>query len=79
MYRISKSTIKTKEEKVAERMGVLLSDFSLDLEKVGYYLAKATPYVIFRRATEVLSSAEFQQPLLDDIRNEGYYNDKFFK
>lgn len=78
MYRVSRSSVKTKEEKVAERIGVLLSDFSLDLEKVGYYLAKATPYTIFRRATEVLASAEFQEPLLDDIRNEGYYNDKFF-
>ena len=40
----------SKEEKVAVAIGRLLSDFHLDLEKVGYYLAKALPYTVYRRA-----------------------------
>lgn len=78
MYRISRSKLKTKEEKVAERISVLLSDFNLDLEKVGYYIARDTPYVIFNRAIEVLESAQFQQPIIDEVR-EGRYDDRLFK
>lgn len=78
MYRISRSKLKTKEEKVAERLSLLLSDFHLDLEKVGYYIARNTPYVIFCRAIEVLESAQFQQPIIDEIR-EGIYDDRLFK
>lgn len=61
MYRINKRPIVTKEEKAAVAMGKILSDFYLDLEKIGYYLAKATPYLIYRRAIEVLESAKFQE------------------
>ena len=48
MYRISRAKVITKEEKVATSIGKLLSDFHLDLEKVGYYLAKSVPYLIYR-------------------------------
>ena len=78
MYRGSRSKIKTKEEKVAERITVLLSDFNLDLEKVGYYIARNTPYVIFSRAIEVLESAEFQKPIIDEVR-DGRYDDRLFQ
>ncbi len=78
MYRVNRSKVKTKEEKVAERINVLLSDFSLDLEKVGYYIARETPYVIFNRAIEVLESAQFQKPIVDEVR-DGIYDDRLFK
>ena len=78
MYRISRSKLKTKEEKVAERLSLLLSDFHLDLEKVGYYIARETPYVIFNRAIEVLESAQFQKPIVDEVR-DGIYDDRLFK
>lgn len=78
MYRINRSRLKTKEEKIAERISVLLSDLNLDLEKVGYYIARNTPYLIFNRAIEVLESANFQKPIIDEIR-EGMYDDRLFK
>ena len=78
MYRIQRSNLKTKEQKVAERITVLLSDFNLDLEKVGYYIARETPYVIFNRALEVLESAQFQKPIIDEVR-DGRYDDRLFK
>jgi hypothetical protein len=65
----------SKEEKVAVAIGRLLSDFHLDLEKVGFYLAKALPYTIYRRALEVLSSAEFQENEVEQTKI-GYRNDR---
>jgi hypothetical protein len=65
----------SKEEKVAVAIGRLLSDFHLDLEKVGFYLAKSVPYTIYRRALEVLASAEFQENEVEQNKI-GYRNDR---
>ena len=67
----------SKEEKVAVAIGRLLSDFHLDLEKVGFYLAKSLPYTVYRRALEVLSSAEFQENEVEQNRI-GYRNDRLY-
>ena len=75
MYRISRAVVTTKEEKVAVSIGKLLSDFHLDLEKVGYHLAKSTPYLIYRRALEVLDSAQFQLDTVEQNRIE-YNHDR---
>jgi hypothetical protein len=77
MYKISRTVTKTNEEKVAEKIGVLLSDFNLDLEKVGVYMSKALPYLVFRRALEVLESAEFQLDIVEQKRVE-YNHDRLF-
>jgi hypothetical protein len=77
MYRISKSITKTNEEKVAEKIGVLLSDFHLDLEKVGVYMSRNLPYLVFRRALEVLESAEFQLDIVEQNRIQ-YNHDRLF-
>jgi len=67
----------SKEEKTAMAIGRLLSDFHLDLEKVGYYLAKSLPHTIYRRAMEVLSSAEFQENEVEQNRL-GYRSDRLY-
>lgn len=67
----------SKEEKVAVAIGRLLSDFHLDLEKVGYYLAKSLPHTIYRRSLEVLQSAEFQENEVEQNRI-GYRNDRLY-
>jgi hypothetical protein len=77
MYRISRTVEKSKEEKVAEKIGILLSDFNLDLEKVGVYMSRALPYLIFRRALEVLESAEFQLDTVEQNRIQ-YNHDRLF-
>jgi hypothetical protein len=77
MYRISRKVEKTNEEKVAEKIGVLLSDFHLDLEKVGVYMSRALPYLVFRRALEVLESAQFQLDIVEQKRVE-YNSDRLF-
>ena len=77
MYRISRSVAKTNEEKVAESIGKLLSDFHLDLEKVGVYLSRNLPYLVYRRALEVLESAEFQLDIVEQNRIQ-YNHDRLF-
>ena len=67
----------SREEKVAVAIGRLLSDFHLDLEKVGYYLAKALPYTVYRRALEVLASAEFQENEVEQNKL-GYRSDRLY-
>jgi len=47
----------SKEEKVAMAIGKQLSDYSLDLEAVGKYLAVAQPYLIYRRALGSIRSS----------------------
>lgn len=64
---------KSKEEKVALSISRLLSDFSLDLEAIGFYLAKSIPYTVFRRALEVLESAEYNRQVVEyNIRRKNY-------
>lgn len=77
MYKISRTITKSNEEKVAEKIGVLLSDFHLDLEKVGVYLSRNLPYLVYRRALEVLESAEFQLDVVEQNRI-GYNHDRLF-
>jgi hypothetical protein len=77
MYRITTSTIKTKEEKTAEQIGKLLSDLNLDLEKVGVYMSRALPYMIYRRSLEVLESAQFQLDTVEQKRIQ-YNHDRLF-
>ncbi len=65
----------SKEEKVAMAIGKQLSDYSLDLEAVGKYLAVAQPYLIYRRALEVLEAAEYNKEVVEYNRL-GYYSDR---
>jgi hypothetical protein len=67
------------EEKVAKRIGTILSDFSLDLEAVGKYLALSNPYVVYSRAVEVLESAQYNKEVAEYREiTRSYSNDKLF-
>ena len=63
----------SKEEKVATSIGRLLSDFSLDLEAVGRYLAVAQPHVIYVRALEVLEATEYNKTVAEYREIGKYY------
>jgi hypothetical protein len=62
----------SKEERVALSIGKLLSDFSLDLEAVGKYMAVSNPYVIYVRALEVLEATEYNKTV-QEYREIGKY------
>jgi hypothetical protein len=66
----------SKEEKVAVSIGKLLSDFSLDLEAVGKYLAVAQPHVIYVRALEVLEATEYNKTVAEYREIGKYYGNR---
>ena len=68
----------SKEEKVAVAIGKMLSDFSLDLEAVGKYLATANPYVVYARAVEVLEATEYNKSVAEYREIGKYYADRLF-
>jgi len=68
----------SKEEKVAVAIGKLLSDFSLDLEAVGKYLATTQPYVVYARAVEVLEATEYNKEVAEYREIGKYYGDGLF-
>jgi hypothetical protein len=68
----------SKEEKVAVAIGKLLSDFSLDLEAVGKYLATSQPYVVYSRAVEVLEATEYNKSVAEYREIGKYYGDGLF-
>ena len=63
----------SKEEKVALSIGKLLSDFSLDLEAVGKYMAVSNPYVIYVRTLEVLEATEYNRTVAEYREIGKYY------
>ena len=52
---------KSNEEKLANKITLLMSDLSLDLEAVGLYLARTAPHIIYRRTLEVLEAMEYNK------------------
>jgi hypothetical protein len=73
MRRISLPT--SKEERVATSIGKLLSDFTLDLEAVGKYLAVVNPYVIYVRTLTVLEATEYNKQVSEYRERGRYYED----
>jgi hypothetical protein len=68
----------SKEEKIALNIGRLLSDFTLDLEAIGKYLAFSNPHLIYARALEVLESAEYNKTVAEYREIGKYYSDRLF-
>lgn len=68
----------SKEEKVAMKIGTLLSDFSLDLERVGKHLAISNPHTIYMRAVEVLESAQYNKEVSEYNEMHKYYDKTLF-
>jgi len=52
------SRLVTEEEKVANKIGTMVSDLRVDLELVGEYLAKSQPYVVYNRLQVIAESAK---------------------
>jgi hypothetical protein len=65
----------SKEEKVASRIVTILSDFTLDLEAIGFYLAKGSPHIIYTRANEVLEAMQYNKEV-DELDRGAYYGTK---
>jgi hypothetical protein len=68
----------SKEEKVAMSIGKMLSDFSLDLEAIGKYLALSNPHIIYTRAVEVLESTKYNKTVSEYREVGKYYGERIF-
>lgn len=51
----------TPEERVAQKLSAIVSDLRLDIEQVGVYLARTSPYVSYNRLIEIAESAQFEK------------------
>jgi hypothetical protein len=74
MYKVVKLA-KSPEEKVANKITLLLSDLTLDLEALGLYIARTAPHIIYRRALEVLEAMEYNKEVQELDR--GAYREQF--
>ena len=50
----------------------MLSDFTLDLEAIGFYLSKGSPYIIYSRANEVLEAMQYNKEV-EQLDRGAYY------
>jgi hypothetical protein len=55
-----------KEEKLAEKLNVMVSDLNLDLEQVGVMVARVLPELTFNRLMVVLESAYHERTKVKD-------------
>jgi homoserine acetyltransferase len=51
----------TEEEKIALKLGNILSDLRVDIEQVGRYLARTSPNVVYNRLITVAESAQYEK------------------
>lgn len=68
----------SKEERVAIKIGNLISDFSLDIEAVGKYLAISNNLVAYSRAVEILEAAQYNREVAEYREQGKYYQGKLF-
>jgi hypothetical protein len=55
-----------------------LSDYALDLEAVGKYIATAQPYLIYARAVELLEATQYNKEVAEYREMGRYYGDGLF-
>lgn len=77
MYRIKRTDITTNEEKVAKKIAHLLSDLTLDLDRIGYHLAFSCSYLWYARSLEVLEAAQYNKEVVE-MNKWGEYNERLF-
>jgi homoserine acetyltransferase len=58
----------TEEEKIAIKLGNILSDLRIDIEQVGRYLGRTSPNVVYNRLITVAESAQYEKEGNNDPR-----------
>ena len=66
----------SKEEKVAVQIGKLLSDFTLDLEAIGRYMAMSNPHLLYVRAITILEATKHNKEIAEYNQIGKYYSDR---
>jgi hypothetical protein len=68
---------KSEEEKVAESFNKLLSNITLDLDQVGFYIGRVRPQTIHKRLDIILSAADEERNGDTDIDRFSTTNELF--
>ena len=58
----------TEEEKVALKIGNILSDLRVDIEQAGRYVGRTSPNVVYNRLIALAESAQYEKEGHDDPR-----------
>lgn len=58
--------LKSREEKVAEKIAQLLDSLTLDLDQVGKYIARFLPTTIYNRLLIIAEAAEWEKKEQDE-------------
>lgn len=58
--------LKSREEKVAEKIASLIDSLTLDLDEVGKYFARFLPTTIYNRLMIIAESAEWEKENKND-------------
>ena len=58
--------LKSREEKVAEKIAQLLDSLTLDLDQVGKYIARFLPTTIYNRLMIIAEAAEWEKKDKDE-------------
>jgi hypothetical protein len=58
--------LKSREEKVAEKIAQLLDSLTLDLDQVGKYIARFLPTTIYNRLLIIAEAAEWEKKDKDE-------------
>jgi hypothetical protein len=57
---------KSENERVADKMTMLVNDVTLDLDQVGAYIARTSSNVTYRRLLEIADAARFEKEEKDN-------------
>jgi hypothetical protein len=60
--------IQTDEEKVVNTIGKLIGHLNIDLDRIGIYLARHAPTVIYNRFMVIAEAAQYEKE--EQIKNE---------
>jgi hypothetical protein len=76
-FSIRKSSGSTSEEKIAQKLNIIVSDLNLNLEQVGKMIARVLPTLTFNRVMVVFESAQAEREkiLLDEPSITHNYKD----
>jgi hypothetical protein len=71
-YSVRRAATHNKESRKAEQLAKLLTeDFSIDLERVGYYLVRNLPMIVFKRFDVLaLTAQEEYDKLMEEIKGK---------
>lgn len=75
-FSIRKSGVGTSEEKIAQKLNIIVSDLNLNLEQVGKMIARVLPTLTFNRVMVVFESAQAErEKILNEPRIDHNYRD----